>query len=80
MSAQTMIERARAIQDWMIEIRRDFHKYPELSSQEMRTCDMITSYLKSLEIPYKTFNHHYGVIGLIRGKGSSTVALRADMS
>lgn len=79
MLAQTMIERAKAIQDWMVKIRRDFHKYPELSSQEKRTRDMITSYLKSLEIPYKTFNHHYGVIGLIRGKGGSTVALRADM-
>jgi len=79
MLAQTMIERAKAIQDWMVKIRRDFHKYPELSSQEKRTRDMITSYLKSLEIPYKTFNYHYGVIGLIRGKGGSTVALRADM-
>ncbi len=56
MLAQTMIERAKAIQDWMVKIRRDFHKYPELSSQEKRTRDMITSYLKSLEIPYLTIN------------------------
>ena len=43
--------------------------------QGKRTRDMITSYLK-LEIPYKTFNYHYGVIGLIR-KGGSAVTLRA---
>lgn len=79
MSEMTVIERAIKISDWMVNIRRDFHRHPELSGQEKRTRDMITKYLDELKLPYKTFNHHYGVVGLIEGSGNLSVALRADM-
>ncbi len=79
MLEMTVIERAIKISDWMVNIRRDFHRHPELSAQEKRTRNMITKYLEELKIPYKTFNHHYGVVGLIEGSGNLSVALRADM-
>lgn len=79
MSETTVIERAIKISDWMVNIRRDFHRHPELSGQEKRTRDMIIKYLEELKLPYKTFNHNYGVVGLIEGSGNLSVALRADM-
>jgi len=79
MSEGATIDRAMEIRDWMVNIRRDFHRHPELSGQEKRTRDRITKCLEELKIPYKTFNHHYGVVGLIEGNGNASVALRADM-
>ena len=79
MSERATIDRAIEIRDWMVNIRRDFHRHPELSGQEKRTRDRITKCLEELKIPYKTFNHHYGVVGLIEGNGNASVALRADM-
>ena len=34
--------------DEIINLRREFHKYPELGFQEFKTSEMITEYLESL--------------------------------
>lgn len=79
MSILTLMNRATEIRDWMKEIRRDFHKHPELSTEERRTREKIKVYLSDLGIPFKAFEHHYGIVGFINGKGDNTIALRADM-
>lgn len=77
---QIIKDEAINIKEWLIGIRRDFHQHPELSTEEMRTQKKIIEYLEQMAIPYKTFQHHYGVVGLIQGKQpGKTVALRADM-
>ncbi len=77
---QSIFEEAKKMKDWLIQIRRDFHQHPELSTEEERTREKIITYLKEIDIPFNTFGSHHGVIGLIKGrKPGKTVALRADM-
>ncbi len=61
----------------LAEIRRDFHRFPELGFKEKRTKEKIAGYLKELGLDV-----HYGVgiVGVLRaGKGSKVIGLRADM-
>lgn len=72
-------ERLEELYPEMIELRRYFHQYPELSFQEEKTPAKIATYLTSLGIEVKTGVGGRGVVGLIRGgKPGKTVALRAD--
>ncbi|SHK11963.1 M20 metallopeptidase family protein [Paramaledivibacter caminithermalis] len=71
---------AEGIKEWLIEVRRDFHMYPEFGMEEHRTSEMIAKYLDEMEIEYKKGIANTGVVGIIRGKDKGkTVALRADM-
>lgn len=64
----------------LVNIRRDFHMYPELSQQEYRTCEKICEYLKSWGIEYEKGIADTGVVAIIRGKKDGiTVAARADI-
>ena len=61
----------------LAEIRRDFHRFPELGFQEKRTKEKIASYLKELGLDV-----HYGVgiVGVLRaGEANKVIGLRADM-
>ena len=61
----------------LAEIRRDFHKFPELGFQEKRTKDKITRYLKELGLDVHC---GAGIVGVLRsGEGSKVIGLRADM-
>lgn len=76
---ESLLNEARNINDWLVDIRRDFHRYPELGMEETRTRGKIIEYLEELEIEYKRIANT-GVLGIIRGKKEGkTVALRADM-
>jgi amidohydrolase len=67
------------IDNEIINLRRYFHSYPELSKEEFKTADFIETYLKSLKIPTKRLAKT-GVIGLLKGsKAGKTIALRADI-
>ena len=71
---------AEQIKDRLIQVRRDFHKYPEIGFQEKRTSKKIAEILDKIGIDVKTNVAKTGVVGLLKGscKGK-TVALRADM-
>lgn len=63
----------------LVDIRRDLHKHPELSFQEVRTPKLIADYLTGLGLEVRTNVGGRGVVGLLRGKHKGkTVALRAD--
>lgn len=62
----------------IINIRRDFHMYPELSEKEFKTRDKISGYLESMEIE-NSILASTGVLGILEGKGEKTVAIRADI-
>ncbi len=72
---------AREFLPEIIEIRRHFHQYPELSFQEYNTSAYICSKLDSYGIAYKDGYVKTGIVGTIEGidPSSRTVALRADM-
>ncbi len=75
-----ILEEANQLKDWLIKVRRYFHKFPELSTDEKETRRVIIQHLEKHQIPYKTFTNHYGILGLIEGAiPGKTVALRADM-
>jgi amidohydrolase len=73
-------KKADAIQQKVIDWRRDFHEHPELGNHEVRTADIIAKHLRSLGIEVKTGVATTGVVGLLKGgKPGPVVALRADM-
>ncbi|MEX2234981.1 MAG: amidohydrolase [Cyclobacteriaceae bacterium] len=71
---------AKAIEPKLIEWRRHFHQYPELSNREKNTAAKIAEHLRSLGIEVQTGVAHTGVVGLLKGaKPGPVIALRADM-
>ena len=65
--------------DYTIALRREFHRYPELSFCEFKTSEIIRRELESMGIPHKTIGGT-GVVATIKGKlEGKTIALRADM-
>jgi amidohydrolase len=71
---------AKDIEPKLIEWRRYFHQYPELSNQEIKTGKKIAEFLKSLGMEVKYPVAKTGVVGLLKGgKPGPVVALRADM-
>lgn len=66
--------------DDLVEIRRDFHRYPELAGNEKRTSKIIAEYLTNLGLEVKMGVLGYGVVGILRGgKEGKSIAWRADM-
>lgn len=78
---QTKIEQqAKEIEPKVIEWRRHFHQYPELSNREVKTAARVADHLKKLGIEVQTGVAKTGVIGLLKtGKAGPVIALRADM-
>lgn len=74
------VEQIEAIFPRMVELRRTFHQYPELSFEEKRTAAVIMEELQRLDIAFEYGGVGGGVIGQIVGKEEGpAVALRADM-
>ena len=73
-------ERSSAVEDRLIEWRRDIHQHPELGEQETRTAALVAEHLKALGLDVQTEVGRTGVVGILKGaKPGRTVALRADM-
>ncbi|RNC89950.1 MAG: amidohydrolase [Allomuricauda sp.] len=70
----------KAIENKVIEWRRDIHQNPELSNREFKTAEKIAAHLKSLGIEVQTGVAHTGVVGVLKGDADGkVVALRADI-
>ncbi|MGR8941203.1 MAG: M20 metallopeptidase family protein, partial [Gammaproteobacteria bacterium] len=65
----------------MVELRRTFHRHPELAFEEERTAAVIMEELNRLGIPFEYGGVGGGIVARIEGggKGAPVVALRADM-
>ncbi|MGF1558297.1 MAG: amidohydrolase [Flavobacteriaceae bacterium] len=69
-----------AVENKVIEWRRDIHQNPELGNREFKTAEKIASHLKSLGIEVQTGVAHTGVVGLLKGNlPGKVIALRADI-
>jgi len=65
---------------WLVDIRRDLHRHPEISHKEKRTTEKIIKVLKELEIEVHGFPDMTGAVGVIKGSGGGpTLGLRADI-
>ncbi|TCO76961.1 M20 family metallopeptidase [Marinisporobacter balticus] len=72
-------ELAKKNKDYVVDLRREFHKYPEPSWHEERTSKRIKEELDKMGIPYISVAGT-GVVATIEGKKSGkTVALRGDI-
>lgn len=74
---QEMDKRAESL----VELRRDFHRYPELSLEEHRTAEIIAERLHAAGLEVHTgVGGTTGVIGILHGdKPGRTIAWRADI-
>lgn len=68
---------AEKLSNYVVRLRKHFHKHPELSMQEYDTSKRIKEELTNMEIPYVSAGET-GVIGFL-GHGEKVIALRADM-
>ncbi|MDH4154667.1 MAG: M20 family metallopeptidase [Nitrospira sp.] len=70
---------APELYDRLVALRRDLHRYPELSRQEDRTAAVISRFLHDLGIHHRTNIAGHGVVADIPGdSGVPFVVLRAD--
>ncbi len=74
-----ILQHARSMQDELIELRRDFHRHPELSGEEHRTTETIRQFLADIDVEILASDLETGVIGRLRRGAGPTVALRADI-
>jgi amidohydrolase len=71
---------ARELLPWLIEIRRDFHRHPELGLEEHRTAGRVQALLDELDIRHRDGIAQTGVLGTVEGgRPGRCVALRADL-
>ncbi len=74
----SLLERARGLQSELTQLRRDFHRHPELSFREERTSRVVAERLRALGLTPRSGVGGTGVVAEI-GTGLPVVALRADM-
>lgn len=69
---------AENIKSELISVRRDLHENPELGFDLIRTSQKVKEFLSKEGIEFYEVAQT-GICAIIRGKGTKTVALRADM-
>ena len=69
----------KKIENMIIDWRRDFHQYPELSFKEYRTGDVIANELRSMGLEPKINVGKTGVTADLEFGDGPTIGLRADM-
>lgn len=70
---------AKKYKEYVIDMRREFHMYPEPSWGEIRTSKRIKEELDKMNIPYISVAGTGIVASIKGGKSGKTVALRADI-
>ncbi|QPQ35732.1 amidohydrolase [Lysinibacillus sp. JNUCC-52] len=73
------LKMAQQLEDYVIGIRRDLHRHPEIGLHEVRTIKVVTEELSSMGIGYEIVPNG-GIIGFIEGnQAGKTLILRADL-
>ncbi|MCK8826172.1 amidohydrolase [Natroniella acetigena] len=73
-----VVEQIELIEEEVIELRREFHQYPELGFEEERTSRRVSDYLSNLNLEVERLSGT-GVVGLLDCGVGPTIGLRADM-
>ena len=79
MNCETYRDDARRIQDWIVKLRRQLHRFPELMYEEVQTSQLVRATLDELQIPYQHPLAETGVLATLGDGDGPCVALRADM-
>lgn len=76
----TIKEKAKQLAPRLLEIRRDFHMYPELSKVEFKTTAKINQILDEYSVPRLDLTTRTGTAAMLQGKQDGPVlAIRADI-
>jgi len=73
------LKKAVEVEDYVISFRRELHKHPELSGEEVETQKKIISELEKLNISYYKAGTTSIIATLKGGKRGKTIALRGDI-
>ena len=65
--------------DYVVEMRRYFHRHPELSTQEVNTSKKICEELEKMGIPYKAYPDYTVIATIDSGKPGKTVLIRGHL-
>jgi len=77
---ENILQKAKGLQQKLIDLRRDFHQHPELALQEFNTAKKVEKVLRGLGMETKMMVNGTGVRGFLKGsRPGKTLALRADM-
>lgn len=77
--SETIMQQLEKEEANIIETRRDFHEYPELSFQEKRTSEKIKAFYEGLGMTAQSCGTGFGlIIDIDTGKPGKCLALRAD--
>ena len=80
MLKQSIIKRGNEISHYLIKIRRDLHRTPELAMEEFVTKKKIKKYLDEIGIDYIEFEHHRGIMAYIyKEDAKTTIGIRGDI-
>ncbi len=75
---QDLDQKIAAINDELVRMRKDLHRFPEVGFQEYRTAEKVAKYMKNLGFEVQTGIGRTGVVGLLRGKDQGpTIGIRA---
>ncbi len=75
-----MLDRAHALANELVRLRRDIHAHPELGFQETRTAALVADTLGEIGgITIRTGVARTGVVGDLGDANGPTIAIRADM-
>jgi len=73
-------ERAKELQDQLVEWRRHLHQYPEVGLELPETEKFVAERLKEMGLEVRAGVAGHGVVAVLRGaKPGPTIAIRADM-
>ena len=73
------LQDALAIQNWIVQLRRQFHRFPEVMFEEVKTSELVRQTLDELGIAYEHPLAETGVLATLGNGDGPCVALRADM-
>ncbi|MGH7471402.1 MAG: M20 metallopeptidase family protein [Longimicrobiales bacterium] len=73
-----LLQKANVFADQLVALRRDLHRHPELSFQELRTAGLVAEQLRASGWRVRTGVGRTGLVAEL-GTGTPLVALRADM-
>ena len=74
-----MLDKAQAIADELVRLRREIHQHPELGFEEFRTAALVVDTLAELGIEAQAGIGRTGVMAQIGSGDGPTIAIRADM-
>jgi len=78
-SGEAVRKEAAGILDWIIAVRRELHRNPELQYGLSETSKIVRNALDEIGVPYKFPVAETGVVGTIGTGEEPVVALRSDM-